>query len=182
MLSQSSSWEASASQWNVFQSLFAVAPSVFMAFFSPSHDVQEAPLVSSLWPFLLVHLLHSSVLALSVHYLLYCTPLPRLNQSLHGDWFLSWSQSEFQEEADDWRDQDEAVLLGLRKNDMLLLEAGFFWGCSNCCWDLSCWLMKIWMSSWGKVGRKRNWAARLRSRDSVWYPMIGKDNMLVLES
>ncbi|TNN75521.1 hypothetical protein EYF80_014333 [Liparis tanakae] len=54
------------------------------------------------------------------------------------------------EEAEEaWRDQVEAVLLGLRKKDVPL-EGDFFrgWCCSVCCcWDRSCWLMMIWMSS-----------------------------------
>lgn len=90
-------------------------------------------------------------------------PFPRLNQSLQGDWVLPWSASEFQveeeeeEEEEGWRVQVEAVLLVLRKKDMPL-EVDFFWRCSDCCWDRSCWLMMIWMSSWGEVRKKRKWA------------------------
>lgn len=113
-------------------------------------DVQEA----ALWPILLVYPPLSTQeegAALIVHYLPYCAPFPRLNQSLQGDWLLSWSASELQaeeKEEEGWRVQVEAVLLGRRKKDMPL-EVDFFWGSSDCCWDLSCWLMMIWMSSWG---------------------------------
>lgn len=111
---------------------------------------------------------HHTWWPLTVHYLPYCAPFPRINQSLQGDWVLSWLVTELQveveavEEEEDWRVQVEAVLLGLRKKDMPL-EVDFFWGSSDCCWDLSCWLMMIWMSSWGKAGRKRKWAGSLRS-------------------
>lgn len=124
--------------------------------------------------------LHSDLSSvLIVRYLSYCAPFPRLNQSLQGDWFLSWLASELQMEEEDevegWRVQVEDVLLGLRKKEMPL-EVDFFWGSSDCCCDLSCWLMMIWMSSWGKVGRKRKGAGSQRSRDSVWCLMLGKNS------
>lgn len=144
-----------------------------------THDVWEA----SLWPILPVHPLLSAKgegAALIVHYLPYCAPFPRLNQSLQGAWLLSWWASELQvEEEEACRVQVEAVLLGLRKKDMPL-GVDFFGGSSDCCWDLSCWLMMIWMSSWGKVGRKRKWAGSLRSRDLVWCLMFGKNRMSTL--
>lgn len=127
-----------------------------------THDVWEA----ALWPILPVHPLLSTKeegAALTVHYLPYCASFPRLNQFLQGDWLLSWWASELQvEEEEACRVQVEAVLLGLRKKDMPL-GVDFFGGSSDCCWDLSCWLMMIWMSSWGKVGRKRKWAGSLMS-------------------
>lgn len=135
----------------------------------------------SLYP---VHPLISAkekTVALSVHYLPYCTPFPRLNQSLQGDWFLSWFVSELHvEEVEACRVQVEAVLLGLRKKDMPLV-VDFFCGSSDCCWDLSCWLMMIWMSSWGKVGRKRKWAWSLRSWNSIWCLMFGEKGMSALQ-
>lgn len=121
--------------FNIDKSLFIVALLCLNGFFSP-HNVVEAPLI--------------------VYYLPYCAPFPRLSQSLQGDWLLSWWASELQEEEEEeeaCRVHVEAVLLGLRKKDMPF-GVDFFWGSSDCCWDFSCWLMMIWMSSWGKVGRK----------------------------
>lgn len=91
-------------------------------------------------------------------YLPYCAPLPRLSQSLQGDCTLSLLDSELQvEEVEDWRINVELVLLGLRKN-IMPLEVVFFWSCSVCCCDLSCWLRMIWMSSWSKTKtRKKYW-------------------------
>lgn len=95
--------------------------------------------------------------ALRIHYLPYCAPFPRLNQSLQGDWLLSWLASELQvEEEEVCRVQVEAVLLGLRKKDVSL-GVDFFWGSSDCCCNLSCWLMTIWMSSLRNMGKKREW-------------------------
>lgn len=119
----------------------------------------------SLWLLFTIHDLLLGIqeegAAHTLHYLPYCAPFPRLNQSLQGDWLLSWLEFELQ--VEDWRVQVEAVLLGLLKKDMPL-EVDFFWGSSDCCWVMSCWLMMIWMSSWGKAGRK--WAGSLRS--TVW--------------
>lgn len=116
--------------------------------------IEGAFLVTSL----LVHpCLGSQEVPLTDHHFPCCATLPRLNQSLHGDWFLSWLESELQVEEEGCHVHMEPFLLGLWKNDVPL-EMGFLWGCSDCCWDLSCWLMTIWMSSWGKVRRKNTWA------------------------
>lgn len=151
--------------WQVFVRSGSVVrhwiQSVFMASFhhtwcSGSYT-SDFPLTYPLGTSSPQHLRGTVGIALTVHYLPYCAPFPRLSQSLQGDWVLSWLVSEPHPEG-----EEEAILLGLRKKDMPL-EVDFFWGSSDCCWDLSCWLMMIWMSSWGKVGKKRKLAGSLWS-------------------
>lgn len=160
--------------------LFIIDFKVSLWLLFTTHDVWEA----ALWLILLVHPLLSKDkegAALTVHYLPYCAPFPRLNQSLQGDWLLSWLASELQvEEEEACRVQVEAVLLGLRKKDKPLEMD--FWGSSDCCCNLSCWLMMIWMSSWGEVGKRREWAGSMRSRDSVWCLIFDKDSSSILPS
>lgn len=98
---------------------------------------------TSLCPVLLVHPL-LCLQGVSVAHCPLFAPFPRFNQSLQGVCVLPWLASEL---------QALVVRLGLRKKDMPL-EVDFFWGSSNWCWDLSCWLMMIWMSSWRKDGQK----------------------------